>query len=94
MLEYSNQLLALEEEARTSIVGEFEIEDVIRLGAPESMMCYRLPPILRQFKEFAPKTKLFYQPMVDVEIYRQLMSGKLDFALSQSVQCWTQRFDG
>jgi DNA-binding transcriptional LysR family regulator len=81
MLEYSSQMLALEEEVRTSITGEFAIEDVIRLGAPESMMCYRLPPILRQFKEMVPKTQLLYQPMVDVEIYRQLMSGKLDFAL-------------
>jgi DNA-binding transcriptional LysR family regulator len=81
VLAYSDRLLALEAEVRTSLSGSAESTAVLRLGAPESMMTYRLPRLLAQFRAECPGVQLHYAPLVDMELYRRVLDGRLDFAV-------------
>lgn len=81
VLDYSDRVLALEAEIRTALNEPTSYESVLRVGAPESVMTYRLPRWLKQFKTEHPAVQLYYAPMVDMDLYRGVTDGQLDFAL-------------
>lgn len=81
VLDYSDRVLALDSEIRTALNEPTGYEGVLRIGAPESMMTYRVPRLLGQFRAEFPLVQLYYGPLVDMELYRSVLDGRLDFAL-------------
>jgi len=81
VLAYSDRALALESEVRTALNEPIGYETVLRIGAPESMMTYRLPRLLKQIRNEHPQVQLNYAPLTDMELYRGVMDGRLDFVL-------------
>jgi DNA-binding transcriptional LysR family regulator len=81
MLQYSERMLALEDDARAALAGPQDYEDVVRVGAPESVMTYVLPGLLRRFQDMFPKVRLFFKPLVDADLYDGVTNGRLDFAI-------------
>jgi DNA-binding transcriptional LysR family regulator len=77
---YADRMLALNDEARNALTGPREQEDVLCIGAPESVLTYILPTVLRQFQQAFPKVRLVYKPMVDNELYEGITTHRLDFA--------------
>jgi DNA-binding transcriptional LysR family regulator len=81
VLAYTDRAMALESEIRTALSEPTSYESVLRVGAPESMMTYRLPGWLARFRNDHPAVRLYYAPMVDMDLYRGVTEGRLDFAM-------------
>ncbi|ENQ3079827.1 LysR family transcriptional regulator [Bacillus cereus] len=81
MLSYAQKILALSNEALESSQMNGESSGTIRIGANESLMIYRLPVILYEFKKKYPQVHIILQPSESQELHNELKSGKFDFAL-------------
>jgi DNA-binding transcriptional LysR family regulator len=53
----------------------------LRIGAPESILTYRLPRALRRFRERHPHVTLMLRPYVDWPLAAPLQSGEFDLAI-------------
>lgn len=53
----------------------------LRIGVGESLLCYRLPPILKEFHRQAPKARLLLRSMNCYEIRNELLNGALDLGV-------------
>lgn len=58
-----------------------EYKGILRIGVGETLLCYRLPPILKRFHDSAPKSKLFLQSMNCYDIRNELLEGTLDLGV-------------
>ncbi|ENQ3107467.1 DNA-binding transcriptional regulator, LysR family [Bacillus sp. 491mf] len=81
MLSYAQKILALSNEALESSQLNGKPSGTIRIGANESLMIYRLPVILYEFKKKYPHVHIILQPSESQELHNELKSGKFDFAL-------------
>ncbi|WP_281975306.1 LysR family transcriptional regulator [Halobacillus litoralis] len=83
---YADQMLALTEEAQMMTRGLEEPTGTLVIEAQESQCTYRLPPILRAFKEQFPQVKLVFKPVHSNEKAKeQLLDGTLDIAFIMDV---------
>jgi DNA-binding transcriptional LysR family regulator len=80
LLWYADRLLNLAEEAQAVVSSQSRLDGTIAVGAPESICTYRLPAVLRQFRDCFPQVQLSFRPMLDSELYQQVRSGALDVA--------------
>ena len=55
-----------------------ECQGDLRVGVGETLLCYRLPAILKEFHQQAPKARLFLRSMNCYDIRDELMAGSLD----------------
>lgn len=77
---YANQILHLSEEAKTAINTRRQT-GTLTIGAQESQCTYRLPHLLKTFKEKYPLVNLVFKPAhSDKTATEELMTGKLDLA--------------
>ena len=53
----------------------------LHIGAGETLLCYRLPAILKEFQRQAPKARLFLRSMNCYDIRDALLSGTLDLGV-------------
>lgn len=56
-------------------------QGTLRIGAPETLLCFRLPVILREFHHRAPKVQLFLQSMNSRRVCEALKEDTLDVGL-------------
>ncbi|MDR3577428.1 MAG: LysR family transcriptional regulator [Anaerolineaceae bacterium] len=75
---YAERLLNLADEAQAVVSGDSPSEGVLSVGAPETICTYRLPPILRQFRDLYPHVHLSFKPMLDSELYDSVRDGAID----------------
>ncbi len=50
----------------------------LRIGVGETLLCYKLPPVLKEFHQLAPRARLFIRSMNCYEIRDELLAGGLD----------------
>ncbi|MCE4049642.1 MULTISPECIES: LysR family transcriptional regulator [Bacillaceae] len=78
--QYADEIIRLSEEAHTSINEKARTGKII-IGAQESQCTYRLPPILKTFKQKYPEVKVIFKPAHSDEHAREgLLKGELDAA--------------
>ncbi|KEK22685.1 LysR family transcriptional regulator [Bacillus gaemokensis] len=78
---YADKMIALNYEAKMAVKDEGKISGTLVIGAQESQCTYRLPIILKEFKEKFPQIKLIFKPAHSNEDAKeQLMEGKVDLA--------------
>jgi DNA-binding transcriptional LysR family regulator len=53
----------------------------LRIGAPESVLSYRLPRVLQRFRREYPKVELIFRPHWDESLAELLERGKLDMGI-------------
>lgn len=53
----------------------------LKVGAAESLLCFKLPGVLEQFHREAPETKLYIQSMNCYDIRDALFEGSLDIGI-------------
>ena len=53
----------------------------LHVGVGETLLCYRLPGILKEFQRLAPKARLFLRSMNCYDIRDALLSGTLDLGV-------------
>lgn len=78
--QYADEIIRLSEEAQLSI-NEKVWKGKIVIGAQESQCTYRLPPILKAFKQKYPAVRVIFKPAHSDEQAREgLLKGELDAA--------------
>jgi DNA-binding transcriptional LysR family regulator len=75
-------LLAMEQGQRAMQPGA-EPSGPLRIGAPESVLTYRLPQVLLTFRRRFPHVELIFRPY-DTNLCSMLETGKFDIAIQMS----------
>lgn len=58
-----------------------ECQGDLHVGIAETLLCYRLSPILKEFHRQAPKARLFLRSMNCYDIRNELLNGTLDLGV-------------
>ncbi|HEY9125765.1 MAG TPA: LysR family transcriptional regulator [Acidobacteriaceae bacterium] len=80
-LPFANQALAAMEEGERAIRDGSEPSGPLRIGAPESVLTYRLPSVVREYRRRYPRVELVFRPTFDATLSQMLQSGSLDIAI-------------
>src|SRR5579884_869253 len=75
LLPYAERMVALAAEARAAASGTAEPAGLLTMSAPETLCTYRLPALLRRFRERYPNVMLRLKPTVDEDVRRLLVEG-------------------
>lgn len=78
---FAQQALAAMEQGQRAIQSGAEPSGPLRIGAPESVLTYRLPLVLRAFRRRFPHVELIFKPYIDATLVTKLESGKFDMAI-------------
>jgi DNA-binding transcriptional LysR family regulator len=83
-LPYAEKALAAMEQGQRAVKFGSEPAGPLRIGAPESVLTYRLPEVLKIFRKRYPQVEVIFRPDLDDKLTDSLESGKLDLAISMS----------
>jgi DNA-binding transcriptional LysR family regulator len=81
-LPYAERVLSTLDEAQNAISQSSIPAGPLRIGAPESVLTYRLPEILRRFRQRYPRVELTFRPYWSEGLANSLETGKLDLGVS------------
>jgi len=79
-LRYSKEILRLAEEARETVATGDRPAGTLTIGSVESLCTYRLPPLLRVFRERFPDVRLVLHPSACADLTRGVQEGRFDAA--------------
>jgi DNA-binding transcriptional LysR family regulator len=77
---YADQLLRLADEAATAVRAFEEPAGTLVIGTPESLCTYRLPMVLRAFRQRHPNVQIVFKPGICTELKRDISEGLLDLS--------------
>jgi DNA-binding transcriptional LysR family regulator len=80
-LPYAERALAAMEQGQCAVKFGLEPAGPLRIGAPESVLTYRLPKVLQRFRKRYPKVEVMFRPHWDESLAEALEHGKLDMAI-------------
>jgi len=81
LTQYAEKIIRIDKEMRHAVVGDIELNVFLTIGAQESQCTYRLPGILRKFKQLHPQIELIFKPVHASEIAKNLLqTDTLDLA--------------
>lgn len=80
LLSYAKEILRLTQEAVESSSMNGQPSGTIRLGANESLMVYRLPSLINEFKKTYPGVHIELQPGDNKDLRYKLKTGDLDLS--------------
>lgn len=89
LLPYAERLAELAEEAATAARGGEGVSGTLRVGTPESVTTYRLPPFLAALTARAPGVRLAFRAGSCAEHRASLATGELDAAFL--LEPWAER---
>lgn len=81
LLPYAERILRLLEEARSVTKDGNNPAGPLLIGSPESVLTYRLPPVLHAFRTKFPDVELAFRAVGGRELVPQLEHGELDMGL-------------
>jgi DNA-binding transcriptional LysR family regulator len=81
LLPYAKRILLLLEEAGRVIADESNPSGTLIVGSPESVLTYRLPPVLHLFRESFPQVDLVLRATNSRGLVSQLEQGTLDLGI-------------
>jgi len=83
-LPFASQALAAMDQGQRAIETGAEPSGPLRIGAPESVLTYRLPQVLHAFRRHFPHVELIFVPYMSTPFALELEAGKLDMAITMS----------
>ncbi len=88
LLAYAERIVTLVEEAQAAVAEGAEPAGTLTLGAPETVLTYRLPGILQRFRARFPRVRLQFRPTSNAELQREVGEGTLDvgFGIGEPLQ--------
>ena len=75
-LPFADQALAAMEQGQRAVQAGSEPSGPLRIGAPESVLTYRLPQVLRAYRRRFPHVELIFRPYSDATLALKLEAGK------------------
>lgn len=81
LVPYVSEVLNSVDKMRNFETDLSEYRGELHIGVGETLLCYQMPPILKQFHKLAPKTRLILRSMNCYEIRDELISGALDLGV-------------
>lgn len=84
-----NQVIAATEKLTHTGQQIHEITGQLKIAIPESLITYKLPPLLQKFKQLAPKVQLKIEVLNCYDIYEKMMTGGLDIAVHYDVDSYS-----
>lgn len=79
-LPYAEKILDLAEEAHHVVLDGVIPSGTLTISAPETLCIYRLPTLLRQFRDRYPKVRLIFRPYPFADLRRSVSEGIVDVA--------------
>jgi DNA-binding transcriptional LysR family regulator len=83
-LPFASQALAAMDQGHRAIQTGAEPSGPLRIGAPESVLTYRLPQVLHAFRRQCPHVELIFVPYMSMPFVLELEAGKLDMAITMA----------
>jgi DNA-binding transcriptional LysR family regulator len=80
-LPHAQRMLTAMEEGERAVQNGHELAGPLRVGAPESVLTYRLPRVVKDFQRKYPKIELIFRPYVTGRLVRTMEAGSLDLAV-------------
>lgn len=81
LLNYADELLDMAEEAHNVVSNNRSMEGEVIFSAPETVCVYRLPGMLRAYRDAFPAVKLRFESMPSEEHLEAVRAGQLDVAI-------------
>jgi DNA-binding transcriptional LysR family regulator len=81
---FAEQALLAMEQGQRAIQTGASPSGPLRIGAPESVLTYRLPQVLRAYRRRFPHVELIFSPYSDTTVCSMLETGKFDIAIQMS----------
>jgi DNA-binding transcriptional LysR family regulator len=81
LLRYSEQLLALIDEARANLSEQAQMTGTVTIGTVESLAAFYLPPFLQQFRREHPHMRVMLHPGICSDLRQGVKEGTYDFAV-------------
>ena len=78
---FAEQALAAMEQGQRAIRNGSEPSGPLRISAPESILTYRLPQVLRVFRRRFPSVELAFLPHIGDSFVFELETGKVDLVI-------------
>lgn len=82
LMPYAEKVLGTINAARKAVSHGDVPQGPLYVGASESVLTYRLPGVLKKFRENYPAVELVFRPCWDERLTELLESGKLDLVIS------------
>ncbi|RNB80909.1 LysR family transcriptional regulator [Brevibacillus panacihumi] len=80
LLAYSEQLLAILDEARGQLSDQAQLAGTLTIGTVESLAAFYLPPYLQKFRQEQPQMRVLLHPGICHELRQGVKEGTYDFA--------------
>ncbi|KGE17218.1 LysR family transcriptional regulator [Paenibacillus wynnii] len=80
LLPYAQEISKMHTMAQDALRSETELTGTLRIGAPESLAAFRLPGIIKEFREQYPQVQIILKPGACWELVDCIRSGELDLA--------------
>lgn len=80
LLPYAQEISRMHTLAQDALRSESELSGAIRIGAPESLAAFRLPGIIKEFRERYPQVQITLKPGACWELTELVRTGELDLA--------------
>ncbi|KMZ55458.1 LysR family transcriptional regulator [Dorea sp. D27] len=81
LIPYVNEVLSSVDRLRNFEDDLAECQGDLRVGVGETLLCFHLPAILKEFHKKAPKARLFLRSMNCYDIRDELVAGSLDIGV-------------
>lgn len=78
---FAEQALEAMEQGQRALRNGNDLTGPLRISAPESLLTYRLPPVVNAFRRSYPHVELQFRPHYDDAQLAELETGKLDAAI-------------
>ncbi|MFD1886067.1 LysR family transcriptional regulator [Paenibacillus wenxiniae] len=75
---YAQEIARMHNLAREAILSSDQLGGVLHIGAPESLAAFRLPPIIKEFRQQYPSVQIILKPGACNELQDMLRRGELD----------------
>ncbi len=75
---YAQEIARMHNLARAAIGSGDQLGGVLHIGAPESLAAFRLPPIIKEFRQQYPSVQIILKPGACSDLHERLRRGELD----------------
>lgn len=80
LLPYAQEIAKIHDMAKNALHPEAEMAGSLKIGAPESLAAFRLPEVIRHYRQRYPQVQIVLKPGQCWELRDLVRSGELDVA--------------